>query len=342
MKKVEIYTDGACSGNPGPGGYAAMLIYRDNITEISGGEPHTTNNRMELTAPLKALEALKEPCVVTLYSDSTYLVNAFNNGWIYQWEKAGWRRGRDEVKNPDLFKRLLELSKIHDITWVHVKGHADNEYNNRCDALAVMRSVEEKEKLRESDPGRDIPYDGPLAEIVLDSERKFHGRVFDIEKRSVRLGNGSVHEREIVLHTGGAAIVAVDEDNNVCLVRQFRSAAQKIMLEIPAGKLEKGEDPKAAAIRELREETGLSADPDNVRLLASVYVTPAYCTEKIYIYFTRVKGAAGDPHRDADELLKCETAPFGDVLSDVCAGRCEDAKTSLGILLASKILGENR
>ncbi|MBZ4664765.1 ribonuclease HI [Mahella sp.] len=137
MKKVTIYTDGACTNNPGPGGWAAILNYKDCIKEIYGGEPLTTNNRMELTAAIKALEALKEPCCVELYSDSAYLINAFNQHWVNKWMRNGWKTtGGDPVENKDLWERLIELTKMHDIKWVKVKGHSNNEYNNRCDELA--------------------------------------------------------------------------------------------------------------------------------------------------------------------------------------------------------------
>ncbi len=137
-KEVKIYTDGACSGNPGPGGYAAILIYNDVEKEISGGEKNTTNNKMEIMAVLKGLEALKEPCKVTIYSDSAYVVNTIEKGWIYNWKKNNWiKSDKSKVKNIDLWEELLRLMKIHDIKFVKVKGHSDNEYNNRCDRLAV-------------------------------------------------------------------------------------------------------------------------------------------------------------------------------------------------------------
>ena len=137
MKEVQIYTDGACRGNPGRGGWGTILVYGGYKKELSGGEPITTNNRMELMAAISGLEALKEPCKVTLYSDSKYLVDAFNEGWVYSWKKAGWRRGREELKNPDLWERLYDLVKAHELTFVWVKGHAGHEYNERCDALAT-------------------------------------------------------------------------------------------------------------------------------------------------------------------------------------------------------------
>lgn len=137
MKKVDLYTDGACSGNPGAGGYGAILIYRGIEKEISGGEPSTTNNRMEIFAVIAGLRCLKESCDVTIYSDSAYTVNAFNEGWIQGWKTNGWKKADGKpVLNADLWLELLSLMESHKIRFVKVKGHADNEYNNRCDALA--------------------------------------------------------------------------------------------------------------------------------------------------------------------------------------------------------------
>ncbi len=136
-KQVEIYTDGACSGNPGAGGWAAVLLYNGHSKEISGAQADTTNNRMELTAIIEGLKMLKEPCKVTLYSDSAYSVDPFLKDWISGWVLRGWRTaGKDDVKNVDLWKQLLELTSVHEVTFVKVKGHADNELNNRCDLLA--------------------------------------------------------------------------------------------------------------------------------------------------------------------------------------------------------------
>ena len=132
MKSVEIYTDGACSGNPGKGGWAAVLFYCDNKLEIRGGELLTTNNRMELKAAIEGLGRLKEDCCVKLYSDSAYLVNAFNLDWISGWNKRGWNK----VKNIDLWQEIIALTQKHRVTFVKVKGHSDNVYNNRCDELA--------------------------------------------------------------------------------------------------------------------------------------------------------------------------------------------------------------
>ena len=138
MKTVTIYTDGACSGNPGPGGWGAVLRYQGNEKELSGGEAMTTNNRMELTAVIRALEALKEPCIVELWSDSKYVVDGLEKGWAKSWRKKGWiKADKKPALNPDLWARLLELSEKHELHCHWVKGHADNEYNKRCDALAV-------------------------------------------------------------------------------------------------------------------------------------------------------------------------------------------------------------
>ena len=141
MKSVTIYTDGACSGNPGPGGWAAILRYGEAEKVLSGGERNTTNNRMELTAVIRALEALKGPCDVTLYSDSKYVVEAMAQGWAKGWQARGWKRSSgSQAKNPELWERLLSLCETHRVRWVWVRGHAENELNQRCDALAVEES----------------------------------------------------------------------------------------------------------------------------------------------------------------------------------------------------------
>ena len=137
MKNVKIYTDGACSGNPGPGGWGAILIYGKVEKELSGGEPATTNNRMELVSVITALTALREPCKVELYTDSQYVANAVNLGWLESWRKRDWKRKGGEVKNLDLWLKLIPLLDTHEVTFIWVKGHAENEYNNRCDELAV-------------------------------------------------------------------------------------------------------------------------------------------------------------------------------------------------------------
>ena len=138
MKDVTIYTDGACSGNPGPGGWAAVLRYGAAEKELSGGEKDTTNNRMELTAVIRALEALKEPCAVTVYTDSQYISRAITEGWLKKWKAAGFTK-KGGLKNAELWRALDGLLQRHEVRFQWVKGHADNAYNNRCDALAVAQ-----------------------------------------------------------------------------------------------------------------------------------------------------------------------------------------------------------
>ncbi len=139
MDEVTIYTDGACSGNPGKGGWAAVLIYNNIKKQISGASYETTNNQMELTAPIEALRLLKRPCKVKVYSDSAYLINGFKEGWIYNWQKNGWKTaGKKDVKNKELWQEIYRFTQVHDIEWIKVKGHSDNEYNNICDKLAVQ------------------------------------------------------------------------------------------------------------------------------------------------------------------------------------------------------------
>ena len=141
MKQVEIYTDGACKGNPGPGGWGSILRYKNAEKEISGGEPHTTNNRMELKAVIEALRMLKEPCKVTLYTDSQYVANALTLGWARKWKSNGWMRNKKEkALNPELWDELLKLCDVHDIDIHWVKGHAGHPENERCDRLAVAQS----------------------------------------------------------------------------------------------------------------------------------------------------------------------------------------------------------
>ncbi len=144
-KHVDIYTDGACSGNPGPGGYGVILNYKGTRRELSGGEAATTNNRMELKAVITGLEALKEPCEVTLYSDSKYIIDAIQQRWVYKWKANGWMRNKkDPALNPDLWQRLLEQLERHQVNFVWVKGHAGHPENERCDALAVAAAAKYK------------------------------------------------------------------------------------------------------------------------------------------------------------------------------------------------------
>ncbi len=148
MKKVTIYTDGSCSGNPGNGGWGAILMHAGRRKELSGGERETTNNRMELMAAIMALKQLKVPCEVELYSDSAYMVNAFVLGWVDTWKANGYRGSdKKQIKNLELWKELLSLTETHKVTFIKVKGHADNEFNNRCDQLAVMETTKLNEEI---------------------------------------------------------------------------------------------------------------------------------------------------------------------------------------------------
>lgn len=141
MKHVDIYSDGACSGNPGPGGYGTIIVFGSVEKELSGGEPSTTNNRMELSGAIAGLEALKYPCEVTIYSDSKYLVDGITKGWAESWRKNNWiKSDKKPALNPDLWERLLELLKIHRVSFVWVKGHNGHPYNERCDRLAVAQA----------------------------------------------------------------------------------------------------------------------------------------------------------------------------------------------------------
>jgi len=145
MKKVNLYTDGACSGNPGPGGWGAILEYDGHIKELCGGEAETTNNRMELTAVIEGLSALKYPCEVTLISDSKYIIDAITEGWVYKWKENNWMRNkRDKALNPDLWEKLLIEIEKHKMTYVWVKGHAGHPENERCDEMAVKESMKFK------------------------------------------------------------------------------------------------------------------------------------------------------------------------------------------------------
>ena len=140
LPHVEIFTDGACSGNPGPGGYGVILRAGEHEKELSGGDPATTNNRMELTAAIEGLSALKRPCRVTLCSDSKYLIDSVTKGWVYNWKRNNWQRGKSSpALNVDLWEKLLALLEIHQVEWIWVKGHAGHPENERCDALAVAQ-----------------------------------------------------------------------------------------------------------------------------------------------------------------------------------------------------------
>jgi len=148
--QVIIYTDGACSGNPGPGGWGAVLLWKREERRLEGGEDNTTNNRMELTAAIEALKALKWPCAVDLYSDSAYLINAFTKGWINKWRINNWMTSdKKPVENQDLWASLIELDEKHKISWHKVKGHSDDNFNSICDAMATRQAASRREAIPE-------------------------------------------------------------------------------------------------------------------------------------------------------------------------------------------------
>jgi len=347
LKNVVIYTDGACSGNPGPGGYAAILICDGVEKEISGGETDTTNNRMELRAPIEALKILTKPCSVDIYSDSSYVVNCFEQKWIYGWARAGWKKKDGELKNVDLLKELYALCRKHEVAWHKVKGHADNEYNNRCDKLAVECSNKYKEaknsdllSMLDDVPSEDVThsaYTGELFEKIETSEVMFDGKIFKALRYDVSLPDGTIEKREVVRHNGGSSIIPVDDDGNVYMVRQYRVSVGEILLEIPAGKVEIGEDSEECAKRELEEETGLIAE--EIKLLTSFYPTPGYCSEKIHI-FMATGLTQGKPNRDDKEFLHVVKYPLAELVRMVENGSITDSKTALAIMLADNVINK--
>jgi ribonuclease HI len=158
MKKVIIYTDGACSGNPGAGGWGAILKYGLHEKEISGFASSSTNNQMELTAAVEAIRCLKEPCEIDLFSDSAYLINGFNESWLEKWKNNGWKTtSKNDVKNIELWKALDEMNKMHRINWIKVKGHSDNEYNNRCVKIATGQIKKKIKSIDVSCNGQEVP-----------------------------------------------------------------------------------------------------------------------------------------------------------------------------------------
>lgn len=345
MKNIEIYTDGACQGNPGPGGYGAIIIYNGVEKKISGFEEDTTNNRMELLAPIVAMECLNEICEINLYSDSAYLVNGFDKGWIYSWMKNNWKTAQGSaVKNVDLWKRLYELSKMHKITWIKVKGHADNKYNNLCDKLAVdaikNRGITQESEQAKCDKkessNASMVYTAPtldiddFEEVTLSKEMKYVGRIFNVEKHVVELPDGSEAFRDIVTHKGAAAVVPIDEDGYVYMVRQYRKAHEAICLEIPAGKLDENELPEKCAVRELEEEIGLVAG--RLEELFVLWPSPAILTEKIYVYaaFDLVEG---QQNLDDGEFLDIDKIHLSTLRDMIVRGEVNDSKTISAIMV---------
>lgn len=213
MKTVTIYTDGACSGNPGPGGWGAILQYGEFKREFSGGEEETTNNRMELTGVITALESLKEPCVVELYSDSKYVIDALAKGWAKSWKARGWiKPDKKPALNSDLWERLLALCETHQVNLHWVKGHADNEFNNRCDELAVMES----QKFRREKEAPEETEDGPRLIRVTDRIYCFPGEDF------------TGRDRPFLYYIRGDRLrLAVDAGNSPRHVKAFYAALKE-------------------------------------------------------------------------------------------------------------------
>ena len=332
LSGIQIYTDGACSGNPGPGGWASVLLFGEHQKELSGFVPDTTNNRMELLAAIKGLDALKQPCSVDLYSDSAYLVSAFNEGWLENWQRKNWTNAaKQPVANVDLWQQLLDLSKRHEVTWHKVKGHSDNVYNNRCDALAVA-AIEQGQASAKANLAT-----GDLHEKILSDELLYAGRILDLHRYSVSLVNNDLSTREVVRHSGGAAIVALTNEEEVIMVTQYRLPIANVLLELPAGKLEKGEDPLHCAQRELSEETGYQAK--SWSKLGAVYPTPGYSDELIHIFLARDLHP-GKQHPDDDEFLRVQKLKLADIDTYIKSDAILDAKTVLGLTLAQRYLNE--
>ena len=348
---IELWTDGSASPNPGPGGFAVIEMVNGSAKPVVlGNEKNSTNIRMEGKAMIAAIKyANGRECEI--HSDSEFWINVLTK-WASGWKKNGWKRKDGELKNPELIKELYELCQYHDVKWMKVKGHADNEYNNRCDELAVAQSLKYKAGVSDDTQSvsnisdrektkivaqevRDKEYSGELFEKIISTEKKFEGRVFTAEVSVVELPDGNTSTREIIRHNGGAAIVAIDDDKNIFLVRQYRISTDQELLEIPAGKLEKGEDPLKCAIRELEEETGMIAG--NVKHLFTMYATPGYCSERLHIYLaTDLK--PGKIHRDEEEFLHVIKMPFDVAHKMVMNGQFFDAKTISGILVAKNLL----
>jgi len=335
MKKVTIYTDGACSGNPGPGGWASILLFGNAEKCLSGFEPETTNNRMELMAAIMGLDALKENCEVTLYSDSAYLVGAFAKGWIVKWKENGWvKSDKDPVKNIDLWECLCALDRKHKIQWIKVKGHADNEYNNRCDRMAV----EEIKKNVKPEAAfvleeRDID---DFEEVTLKSEQLLEGRVFNVDRLTVEMPDGQHATRDVIRHMGAAAVIPLDGDD-IYMVRQYRKAAEKLSLEVPAGKIDNGEDPLETARRELKEETGLQAE--KLLYLNGLYPSFAISDEIIHL-FLATGLTEGESNLDEGEFLAVEKVPVKALREMILDGTIQDMKTIAAVFYAEKYMKE--
>lgn len=370
MKRVIIYTDGACSGNPGMGGWAAIINQNGAETEISGFDKYTTNNRMELKAAIEALKLIHEPSEIELYSDSSYFIDGFQKRWVEKWKANNWYKADGtEAKNVDLWKELDEFNKVHQINWIKVKGHSDNEFNIRCDKLATAeikkntaetnaaeKSIGENDttekNIGEKDAAEKSAAETNAAEMYhgenrySDNSTKYEektksrkhiykGNIIAVEMATVELPDGREATRDIVLHPGAAVIIPVDKSGNIYMVRQYRKPIERTTLELPAGKLDQGEAPELCAKRELREETGLSAS--DIRHLISIHTTPGFCNEVIHVYLATGL-YEGESNADDDEFISTEKVPAGRLIEMVLNHEITDAKSIIGILLAEKYL----
>ena len=334
MKEVSIYTDGACSGKPGPGGWAAIIIFGDIEKEISGFAADTTNNRMEILAVINGLKALKETCKVEVFSDSSYVIDSFEKKWLIAWKKNGWRNASgNDIKNPDLWQELFDLTQKHEIKWNKVKGHSDNDYNNRCDMLAV-NAIKEAVKPDMQKELKEIRLED-FEEKTIEANVVYEGCFYNIEKIKIMRPDGIEGVRDVLRHSGASAVIPIDSDGGIFMVRQYRKAVDRVMLEIPAGKLDKGEEPLECALRELHEETGLKAE--TVKHLFSIHPSPAIADEMIHI-FVATGLTKEEQHTDDGEIVTVEKLPISVIVKYIMSGDITDSKTISAILMADKYL----
>lgn len=390
-KPLILYTDGACSGNPGPGAWAAILVDEDRYQVFWSAYHNTTNNRMELMGPLGVLEYLHERSEVAVHSDSSYLVRAFHERWLDKWQRNNWVNStKQPVKNRDLWERMLQESHRHRLTFVKVKGHADSTLNNFVDQTAVQAIDDLRSRLikegvtytatgmMDSLPrvGQDLAYDEvqdqgafqssleesrsshlqiPLlsleeakalladdpdqpafTERTTQEKQIFQGRVFSIEVNDIALPDGRPSIREVVRHPGGACVLPYDaETDTIYMVRQYRYPFGKLLWELPAGKLEPGEDPLVCARRELEEECGIQAK--SWTKLLTTYPSPGYCAEILTIYLA-LSLTHGDRHLDPGEFLGVGAFHRKTVFEMIRQGLIVDGKT-LQALLAFQAMG---
>ena len=232
-------------------------------------------------------------------------------------------RAEEELKNPDLWKRLYDLANKHSVEWIKVKGHSDNEYNNRCDKLATGEIAKNRSKMME------------YFEETINVERKYTGNIINVEKITVKLPNGKESTRDVVRHPGASVVVPITDDKCLLLVTQYRKPNDMVSLELPAGKLDSGEDPEICAKRELREETGFI--PGKLTKLLNIHSTPGFSDEVLHMYLAlELQEDKAGP--DEDEFISCRKYSINECVDMVTDGRITDAKTIIGILIAEKIV----